>query len=131
MIRRLPRSTRTDTRLPYTTLFRSLAVVDVGAQGVQRHAALAIPLGARDLRAAEPAAAVDADAVGAEAHGRLHGALPGAAEGDAALELAGAVLGHPGGVDLRIADLDEVQVHVAGGHGLQQLRQALGRGKGV
>src|SRR3546814_6387468 len=27
MIRRLPRSTRTDTRFPYTTLFRSLAIV--------------------------------------------------------------------------------------------------------
>src|SRR3546814_5012107 len=29
MIRRPPRSTRTDTLFPYTTLFRSLAVVDV------------------------------------------------------------------------------------------------------
>src|SRR5215475_11066336 len=38
------------------------AVVDVGAQGVQRHAALAIPLHARDLGAAEAAAAIDADA---------------------------------------------------------------------
>ena len=65
------------------------AVVDVGAQRVQRHAALAIPFHARDLGAAEAARAVDADALGAEPHRRLHGALHGAAERDAALELLG------------------------------------------
>src|SRR5437667_4519073 len=59
-------------------------VVDIGAQGVQRHAALAIPFHARDFRAAEATRAVDADAFGAEAHRRLHGALHGAAERDAA-----------------------------------------------
>src|SRR6185312_11679465 len=58
------------------------AVVDVGAQRVQRHAALAIPLHAGDLGAAQAARAVYADALGAEAHGRLHGALHRAAEGD-------------------------------------------------
>src|SRR3546814_4719116 len=31
MIRRPPRSTRTDTLFPYTTLFRSLGVVRIGA----------------------------------------------------------------------------------------------------
>src|SRR6516165_10469583 len=40
-----------------------------------------------DVGAAEPAGAVDADAAGAEPHRRLHGALHGAAERDAALEL--------------------------------------------
>src|SRR3972149_3320884 len=39
------------------------AVIHVGAQGVQRHAALAVPFHARELGAAEPAGAVDADAV--------------------------------------------------------------------
>src|SRR3546814_1322066 len=33
MIRRPPRSTRTDTLFPYTTLFRSLTVDDVKAEG--------------------------------------------------------------------------------------------------
>src|SRR3546814_1163628 len=33
MIRRPPRSTRTDTLFPYTTLFRSLAVAAVGGYG--------------------------------------------------------------------------------------------------
>src|SRR3546814_5241403 len=34
MIRRPPRSTRTDTRFPYTTLFRSCAVADSAASAV-------------------------------------------------------------------------------------------------
>src|SRR6185295_20100973 len=63
------------------------AIVDVGAQRMQRHAAFAIPFHACDFGAAEPARAVDADAFGAEPHRRLNRALHGAAEGDAALEL--------------------------------------------
>src|SRR5665213_4280701 len=63
------------------------AVVDVGAQGVQRHAAFAVPFHAGDFRAAEAAGDVDADALGAEAHGRLHRTLHRAAEGHAALQL--------------------------------------------
>ena len=85
------------------------AVIDVGAQRVQRHAAFAVPFDARDFRAAETARRVDADALGAEAHGRLHGALHGAAERDAALELLGDVLGDQRGVDFRLADFDDVE----------------------
>src|SRR5437868_15288830 len=40
-----------------------LAVIDIGTQRVQRHTALAVPFQARDLRAAETARAVDADAL--------------------------------------------------------------------
>src|SRR5690242_10692732 len=56
------------------------AEVDVGAQRVQRHAPLAIPLHARDLGAAEAAGTVDADAFRAKSHRRLNGTLHGAAE---------------------------------------------------
>ena len=94
----------------------ALAEIDVGAQRVQRHAALAIPLHARDLGAAEAAAAVDPDALRAQAHRRLHRALHGAAEGDAALELLGDVLGDQLGVDLGLADLDDVEADLAAGH---------------
>src|SRR5213075_68026 len=99
------------------------AVVDIGAQGVQRHAAFAIPFHPRDFRAAEAAGHVDADALGAQAHGRLHRALHGAAEGDAALELLGDVLGHQLGVGLGLAHLDDVQVDLAVGHGGDVLAQ--------
>src|SRR6185437_10424573 len=91
------------------------AIVDVGAQRVQRHAALVIPLDVRDLGAAETAAALDADAERAQAMGRLHGALHHATEGDAALELLGDVLGDQLGVDLGLADLDDVEMHLVGG----------------
>src|SRR3546814_14236442 len=103
MIRRPPRSTRTDTLFPYTTLFRSALTaalmalnligqalvlghrvmshdltlehphlhaaaaigslgggageIDIGAQGMQGHAALAVPLAAGDFRTAETTAA--------------------------------------------------------------------------
>jgi hypothetical protein len=61
---------------------------------MERHASLAIPFATRDLRPAEPAAAADADALCAEPHRRLHGALHGAAERDAPLELLGDRLRH-------------------------------------
>src|SRR5829696_943775 len=92
------------------------AVVDVGAQRVQRHATFAVPFHAGDLGAAQAARAVDADALGAQTHGRLHGALHGATEGDAALELLGDVLGDQRGIDLGLADLDDVERHLALGH---------------
>ncbi len=90
-----------------------LGIVDVAAQRVQRNAALAIPFGARDLGAAETAAAGDPNALGAETQRRLHRALHGAAEGDAALELVGDALRHELGVDLGLTNLDDVQRHVA------------------
>src|SRR5215813_1009980 len=87
---------------------RGDAVVDVRAQRMQRHAALAIPFHARDLRAAEPPRAIDADTAGAEPHRRLHGALHGAAEGHAALKLLRDRFGDQLGIELRLADLDDV-----------------------
>src|SRR5499426_435149 len=87
---------------------RGHAIVDVRAQRMQRHAALAIPFHARDLGAAEAPRAVDADAAGAEPHRRLHGALHGAAEGHAALELLRDRFGDELSIELRLADLDDV-----------------------
>src|SRR3546814_10277670 len=46
MVRRPPRSTRTDTLFPYTTLFRSRACVVLARRRVQRQR----PLGGRGLR---------------------------------------------------------------------------------
>ena len=83
--------------------------IDVAAQRVQRNATLAIPFGAGDFRAAETAAAGDADAFGAEAQGRLHRALHRAAESDTALELVGDALRDEARVDLRLADFDDVE----------------------
>src|SRR5437763_13968281 len=90
-------------------------VIDVRAKRMQRHAAFAIPLHPRDFGAAEPARAVDADAAGAEAHRRLHGALHGAPERHAALELLGDRFGDQLRIKLGLPDLDNVDDDVAVG----------------
>src|SRR6267378_4342927 len=76
-------------------------VIDIGAQRVQRHAAFAIPFHPRDF--------------GAETHRRLHCALHGAAERDAALELLCDRFGDQRGVEFGLADLDDVDDDVGGG----------------
>ena len=55
-------------------------IVDVRAQRVQRNAAFTIPFGTRDFRAAQTAAAGDADAFRAQTERRLHRTLHGATE---------------------------------------------------
>src|SRR4029077_18766983 len=92
------------------------AVVDIGAQRVQRHPALAVPLHARDFRATQPTRAVDTDALGAETHRRLHRALHGAAERDAALELLRDRFGDQGGIEFGLADFHDVDDDVGGGN---------------
>src|SRR5690606_33130186 len=101
------------------------AVIDVGAQRMQRHAAFAVPFHARDFRAAETAAAVDTDAFGAQAHRRLNRTLHGAAESDATLELLSDRLSDQLGIDLGLADLDDVEVRVDLGHVGQLLAKLL------
>src|SRR5687767_12152458 len=100
-------------------------VIDVAAKRVQRHPAFAVPFGARDLRAAETAGAGDPDALGPEAQGGLDGALHRPAERDAALELVGDALRDEPGVDLRLADLDDVEADLARCHRAQELLQLL------
>src|SRR5205085_11060536 len=101
------------------------AEIDVGAQGVQRHATFAIPLHARDLGAAEAARTVDADALRAEPHRRLHGALHRTAERNAALQLLRDRLGDELRVELRLADLEDVDHDVAVGELRNHLAQLL------
>src|SRR3989454_1154163 len=84
-------------------------VVHVGAQRVQRHAALAVPLRARDLRAAQPARRLDADALRAHAHGARHRLFHGTAERDPPLELEGHVLAHQLRVEVRAPHLVDVE----------------------
>src|SRR5512144_888038 len=63
------------------------AIVDIGTQGMQRHAAFAIPLGTCDLDTVQTATAHDLDALRAQTHRILHRTLHGAAEHDAFFEL--------------------------------------------
>src|SRR6516165_1472020 len=100
-------------------------VIQVGAQRVQRHAAFTVPLDAGNLGAAQTAGAGDLDPLRAKTHRRLHGALHRTAERHTALQLLGDVLGHQRGVDLRLADLHDVQGDVSLRHRRQFLAQAV------
>src|SRR5688572_15794482 len=63
------------------------AVIDLGAQRMQRNPPFAVPLVARDLDAVQPARGGDLDALGAQAHRVGNRALHRAAEHDALLQL--------------------------------------------
>src|SRR5690606_19790275 len=86
------------------------AVVDVGAQRMQRHAAFALPRRTRELGTVEAAGHVDLDAQRAQAHRVADGALHRAAEHDAALELLRDRLGDQLRVELGLAHLGDVDV---------------------
>ena len=83
-------------------------VADFGAQRMQRHATLAIPLAARDLGAAEATRRLDADAERAHAHRARDRFLHRAAERDAPLELQRDVLGNQLRIDVGSTDLVDV-----------------------
>src|SRR6202522_801197 len=101
------------------------AIIDVGAQRVQRHPAFAVPFDTGDFRAAQAATAGDPHAQRAKAPRGLHRALHHPAERHPALELLGDILGHQLGVDFGLADFDDVEMHFVGGEfldvGLQLL----------
>src|SRR3546814_14967962 len=71
MLRRPPRSTRTDTLFPYTTLFRSLVRDDIGLRGVAG--------GAESLGEFAKEGGVEIDALVGRAIERPHRRLGGAA----------------------------------------------------
>ena len=88
------------------------AVVDVGADRVQRHATLVVRLAAAHLAAAEAARALDLHAGRAGADRDRERALHGAAERDAVRELLGDRLRDELRVELRALDLVDVDVDV-------------------
>src|SRR5689334_4949279 len=97
------------------------AVVDVGAERVQRHATFAIPLRPRDLGAVQTTRHAHLDALGTDAHRVRDGTTHGAPELHAALELLRDAFGHQQRVELGFANLGNVQAHVLQRHA-EQLR---------
>src|SRR5262245_9006749 len=90
------------------------AVVDVGADGVERHPPVAVPFAPGDLRAAQAARAGDPDAVGPQAEGGGDRLLHRATEGHPLLELQGHVLRHQLRVELGMDHLLDVEVDLLG-----------------
>src|SRR5262245_59669246 len=90
-------------------LGRTFAVIDFGAERMKRHATFAIPFHARNFSTAQTTRAVDTNAERTETHRRLNGALHGATERNATLELLSDVVSNELRIDFRLADLDDVQ----------------------
>src|SRR5687767_9162589 len=90
-----------------------LPVADVGAQRPERDATLAVPLATAHLGPAEAAGDRDADALGASLHRALDRLLHRLLERDAAGELLGDVGRDQRGVELRLADLLDLQLDLA------------------
>src|SRR3979490_1783486 len=95
-------------------------VIDVGAEGVQRNAALAVPLGAGDFRTVEASGNAHLHAQRAAAHGAHHRALHGAAEHHALLDLLRDAVADQLRIELGLSDLGDVQAHVVDRHAEQR-----------
>src|SRR5262245_53194922 len=102
-----------------------LPVADVGAQRPERDPPLAVPLPAAHLGAAEPAGERDPDALGAGLHRPLDGLLHRLLVGDAAGQLLGDVERDEVRVQLRLADLADLELDLALGQLADLLAQDL------
>src|SRR6266545_2618736 len=89
------------------------AVVDVGAQRLQRQLPVQIPLRPRDFRAVQPSRHAHLDAARAEPQRRFHRLAHRAAEGHALFELHGHRLGDELRLELRLLDLLDVDEDLA------------------
>src|SRR5690606_6290920 len=101
------------------------AEVDVRAQRVQRHTALAVELRPAHLRAAEAAGDLHLDALGAGALRGLDALAHGATERHAGGELLGDALRDQLGVGLGVLDLEDVQLDLLAGELLELAAQAV------
>src|SRR5690606_25276552 len=82
-----------DTDDPVRRVRFGSTVIDVSAQGVQRHTAFAVPFGTSDFDAVQATRAHDLDALGTQTHGVLHGTLHRTTEHDALFQLLGNGIG--------------------------------------
>src|SRR5450759_1570113 len=102
------------------------AVVDVGSQRVEGHPPFSVPLLAGHLGAAQAAAALHANALGAGLHRGLDGAFHRPAERDSTGELVGDALGDQGRVELGLLDLLDVELDLGvAGDLVEALAQAV------
>src|SRR6267142_2292670 len=104
-----------DAADPVSRLGSAVAEIDIGSQRMQRDPALPIPLHAGDFGAAQPAGAIDPDPLRSEPHRRLDRALHRPAKRDAPLQLLRDAVGDQLGLDLGLADLDDVEADLTVG----------------
>src|SRR5688572_19000785 len=99
------------------------AVVDVGAQRLQRKLSVQVPLGARDFCAVQPTGHTHLDPARAEAQRRFNRLAHRTAEGDALLELHRHRFGDQLRLQLRLLDLLDIDEDLPAGALLDLLLQ--------
>src|ERR671919_520970 len=104
---------------------RRQPIIDLGADRVERHPAVAVPFTARDLTATQPPSAGDPDAVGAQPQRRRHRFLHGPPKRHPLLQLERDVFGDELGVQLGMDDLLDVEIDLLAGPGLQLVLELL------
>src|SRR5690554_6653281 len=78
-------------------------VIDISAQGVQRHTAFTVPLGASNLCAAQTTGELHPNAFSTRLEGVLYGTFHGATEHHTALDLASDVVGNQARIHVGLA----------------------------
>ena len=89
------------------------SILNGNTKGLKWHLAFAVYLRTGDVSTTETTCNAETDAFSTEFHGGLHGALHGAAERNTTLKLNGDLLGNELGIKLRLANLDDVDLHLS------------------
>ena len=103
----------------------NLGVADVGAERPERNSAFLVPLAASHFGTAEATRNGNLHALGTGLHRSLDGLLHGLLEGNSAGQLLADVGGHETGVEFRLADLLDLELHLALGQRPDLLTQQL------
>src|SRR5690606_36902901 len=85
----------------------SSAVVNIRPKGITGDTSLALPFPARHVGTTQATTALDTDTERALTHGLADRPFNGAAVADTTLELAGDILRHQGGIQVRLIDLGD------------------------
>ena len=104
------------------------SVVDVRAEGVQRHAALTVELGAGHFSATQTARHLDTNALGASALCGLDALTHRTTEGHAGSELLGDALRNELRFEIGVLHLEDVQLNLLARQLLELHAQAIGLG---
>jgi hypothetical protein len=107
------------------------SVVDIGTQGVQRHAPIRVTLPASHLSATQATGHLHLDALGAGAHRAGERSLHRPPECYAILQLLSDRLRHQAGVELGALDLEDVDLYLLAGNLMQVTPQLVDLGSGL
>src|SRR5690606_37951312 len=89
----------------------SRCVINICTQGMQRHSTFTIPLTTSDLGTTQAATHLDFDTFRALTHSVLHGALHRTTKHNAALKLLSNALSYQNSIQVRLADLFNIDVY--------------------